>query len=120
MNLFGTPKLINYGVAHRPDFPNPDDVVSRLDHGEIAIIQEEGTNEYYVLLKPLLAWTKGSIIASAMAKEAEWVMSIDDFENGWGYREYPFCSNCHRGVYKHDAGKWCPFCGKTMKNPMVT
>ena len=51
---------------------------------------------------------------------AEWVMSRDDFENGWGYREYPFCSNCHRGVYRHDAGKWCPFCGKQMRNPMVT
>lgn len=50
---------------------------------------------------------------------AEWIMSEDDFENGWGYQEYPHCSKCNRGVYRHDAGKWCPFCGSTMKNPMV-
>ena len=49
---------------------------------------------------------------------AEWVMVMDDFENGWGEREYPHCSNCHRGVYRHDAGSYCPFCGKPMKNPM--
>lgn len=50
--------------------------------------------------------------------EAKWVMALDDFENGWGEREYPRCTNCHRGVYKHDAGNWCPFCGASMKNPM--
>lgn len=49
---------------------------------------------------------------------AEWVMTLDDFENGWGERIYPHCSNCGRGVYVHDAGSWCPFCGKLMKNPM--
>ena len=51
--------------------------------------------------------------------ESEWIMAIDDFENGWGEREYPHCYNCKRGVYRHDAGSWCPFCGKHMKNPMV-
>jgi len=49
---------------------------------------------------------------------AEWVMTVDDFEDGHGEREYPHCSNCSRGVYRHDAGSWCPFCGKPMKNPM--
>ena len=52
--------------------------------------------------------------------QAEWVMVIDDFDNGQGNRPYPHCSNCHRGVYTHDAGKYCPFCGTPMKNPMVT
>lgn len=49
--------------------------------------------------------------------EAEWEMVIDDFDNGLGEKEYPHCSNCHRGVYIHDAGSWCPFCGANMKNP---
>ena len=49
---------------------------------------------------------------------AEWVMTLDNFENGWGERTYPHCSDCSRGVYMHDAGKWCPLCGKPMKNPM--
>lgn len=49
---------------------------------------------------------------------AEWVMSLDDYEDGWGEHEYPHCSRCNRGVYRHDAGSWCPFCGAIMKNPM--
>lgn len=48
----------------------------------------------------------------------EWLMVIDDFDDGNGNREYPHCSNCNRGVYRHDAGSWCPFCGRSMKNPM--
>ena len=48
----------------------------------------------------------------------EWKMVLDDFEDGNGNREYPHCSNCGRGVYRHDAGSWCPFCGSPMKNPM--
>lgn len=49
---------------------------------------------------------------------AEWIMVVDDFEDGNGNRKYPHCSNCKRGVYKHDAGSYCPFCGEPMKNPM--
>lgn len=49
---------------------------------------------------------------------AEWKMVLDDFDNGYGNREYPHCSKCGRGVYRHDAGSWCPFCGAAMKNPM--
>jgi hypothetical protein len=45
-------------------------------------------------------------------------MVLDDFDDGVGNRELPHCSKCHRGVYKHDAGSWCPFCGAAMKNPM--
>lgn len=49
---------------------------------------------------------------------AEWRMVLDDFDDGNGERVYPHCSNCHQGVYRHDAGSWCPFCGAAMKNPM--
>ena len=49
---------------------------------------------------------------------AEWKMVIDDFDNGFGNQEYPHCTNCGRGVYRHDAGSWCPLCGAVMKNPM--
>lgn len=49
---------------------------------------------------------------------AEWKMVVDDFDDGFGDREYPHCTNCYRGVYRHDAGSWCPFCGAAMKNPM--
>ena len=49
---------------------------------------------------------------------AEWVMAVDDFEDGKDDRELPHCSKCNRGVYIHDAGSWCPFCGCLMKNPM--
>lgn len=49
---------------------------------------------------------------------AEWKMVLDDFDDGQGNRELPHCSKCNRGVYKHDAGLYCPFCGALMKNPM--
>lgn len=49
---------------------------------------------------------------------AEWVMAIDDFEDGRGHVETPHCTNCSRGVYRHDAGSYCPFCGAVMRNPM--
>ena len=49
---------------------------------------------------------------------AEWKMVLDDFDDGKGNRELPHCSNCYRGVYKHDAGNYCPFCGAIMKNPI--
>lgn len=51
---------------------------------------------------------------------AEWEMVLDDFDDGFGNKELPHCSKCHRGVYRHDAGMWCPFCGAAMKNPMRT
>lgn len=47
----------------------------------------------------------------------EWKMVKDDFDDGNGEREYPHCSNCGRGVYNHDAGNYCPFCGSPMLNP---
>ena len=50
---------------------------------------------------------------------SQWVMVMDNFDDGFGNRELPHCSNCHRGVYRHDAGRYCPFCGAPMKNPMV-
>lgn len=49
---------------------------------------------------------------------AEWKMVLDDFDDGLGERELPHCTNCNRGVYIHDAGSWCPFCGASMKNSM--
>lgn len=49
---------------------------------------------------------------------AEWKMVLDDFDDGVGNRELPHCSKCGRGIYKHDAGLYCPFCGALMKNPM--
>lgn len=49
---------------------------------------------------------------------AKWVMVIDDYNDGFGNRELPHCSRCGRGVYRHDAGSWCPFCGAAMRNPM--
>ena len=49
---------------------------------------------------------------------AEWTLVLDDFDDGLGNRELPHCSKCSRGVYKHDAGLYCPFCGALMKNPM--
>ena len=49
---------------------------------------------------------------------AEWKMVLDDFDDGIGNRELPHCSKCGRGVYKHDAGLYCAFCGAIMKNPM--
>ena len=51
---------------------------------------------------------------------AEWRMVVDDYDDGLGDRELPHCTNCGRGVYRHDAGSWCPFCGAAMKNPMRT
>ena len=49
---------------------------------------------------------------------AEWKMTLDDFEDGLGNRELPHCTKCGGGTYRHDAGRWCPFCGSIMKNPL--
>ncbi len=115
----------SYGTVHMPEFPNPDVVLQTLGNNDIAVIKEIGTEYNYILTQQLRCWTKISALAqiaasmvSIAAKDAEWVMAIDDFENGWGEREYPHCSNCKRGVYRHDAGSWCPFYGADMKNPM--
>jgi len=45
---------------------------------------------------------------------AKWEMVVDDFDNGKGNMEYPHCSNCHTGVYRHDAKNYCPNCGAKM------
>ena len=49
---------------------------------------------------------------------AEWWMVVDDFDDVKGEKNYPHCTNCSRGVYRHDAGSYCPFCGAAMRNPM--
>lgn len=106
----------NYGKQYLCDFPTPSSVLVWLDNdNDFAIIKDKNTDYTYILNKKLGVWTK-------LIEEngyAEWIMSEDDFENGWGYKNYPHCSNCGRGVYKHDAGNYCPFCGKPMKNPKV-
>lgn len=50
---------------------------------------------------------------------AQWEEVLDDFDDGNGERMYPHCSNCHRGVYRHDADRWCPFCGADMSDKMM-
>ncbi len=62
--------------------------------------------------------TLGDYKITGTIEFAEWKMVIDDFDDGVGNRELPHCSKCSRGVYKHDAGLYCPFCGALMKNPM--
>jgi hypothetical protein len=106
------------------DFPTPEIVLETLEVDDIAYVKDVNTNRDYILTKGLKLWTMVDDLGLLLAKtnsinvKAEWVMSTDDFENGWGEREYPHCSNCLRGVYRHDAGSWCPFCGTSMKNPM--
>lgn len=47
-------------------------------------------------------------------KKTKWIMALDDFDDGKGEQNYPHCPECGRGVYKHDAGIFCPFCGTYM------
>lgn len=47
-------------------------------------------------------------------KKTKWIMTLDDFDDGKGEQYYPHCSDCGTGVYKHDAGNFCPFCGTYM------
>ena len=108
-----------YGKKYRLDFPDHDVVLQTLDFGDIAVIKETGTEYTYILTKQSRYWTRASEVVETVTEEAKWVIALDDFENGWGELEYPHCSNCNRGVYRHDAGMWCPFCGKSMKNPMT-
>ena len=62
--------------------------------------------------------TLGDYKITGEISTAEWKMILDDFDDGLGNRELPHCSKCKRGVYRHDAGLYCPFCGALMKNPM--
>lgn len=64
------------------------------------------------------AYDKLKVVNTKEITFAEWKMVIDDYDDGLGNRETPHCTNCHRGVYRHDASNWCPFCGAAMKNPM--
>ena len=107
----------NYGARYICDFPEPESVLKLFKNdGDFALIKDKATEYTYILNRKLDVWSK---IVEEKDNNAEWVMSQDDFENGWGYKDYPHCSNCHRGVYKHDAGNYCPFCGKPMKNPIT-
>jgi len=109
--------ILNYGEAYLCDFPKPDIVLQELNCDDIAIIKDKCTEHKYIINKNLKFWSM--LVDVKEPENAEWVMALDDFENGWGNRKYPHCSNCKRGVYRHDAGSWCPFCGKPMKNPMT-
>ena len=106
----------SYGKAYLCEFPNPDVVLQTLTNDDIAVIKEAASEYSYMLTRQLHDWTMLMDVKACI--NAEWVMASDDFENGWGEREYPHCSKCGRGVYRHDAGSWCPFCGSAMKNPM--
>ena len=118
--------IYNYGTAHFIQFPDSEKVINNLAPGDIAFIKEAGTEFDYILTRNLRNWTQVSNLEAEYIKlnaidisKAEWVMTVDDYENGWGEQKYPHCSACKRGVYKHDAGKYCPFCGREMKNPMA-
>lgn len=106
----------DYGKQYLCDFPSSDIVLQTIGYDDIAVIKEKCTEHKYILTKKLGVWTM--LVDAKEPENAEWVMALDDFENGWGNREYPHCSNCKRGVYRHDAGSWCPFCGAAMNNPM--
>lgn len=81
------------------------------------MLDSNGAEHYaYSTLKREFMVAPGADVVEV--KYAEWIMVIDDFDDGLGNRELPHCTNCHRGVYRHDAGSWCPFCGSAMKNPM--
>ena len=108
----------SYGEAYLCEFPDSDEVLNKITPKDIAVIKEKATQYIYILTHQTKAWLMLADSKAETDNKAEWVMTLDDFENGWGERKYPHCSNCGRGVYVHDAGKWCPFCGKPMKNPM--
>lgn len=48
----------DYGQRHMCDFPDSDDVLNKLNSGEIAHIREKGTEYDYILTKQLGCWTK--------------------------------------------------------------
>ena len=50
--------------------------------------------------------------------KATWVMWLDDFDDDVGERPLPHCGSCGRGVYYHDQGNFCPWCGSPMTNPI--
>lgn len=85
-----------------------EQIISRLDKGQY----QSYTNIMIGILKNKYGYDYKA--------SAEWKIVVDDFDDGLGNRELPHCTNCGRGVYRHDAGSWCPFCGASMKNPMRT
>lgn len=107
--------FINYGPTHTSEFPNPDNVLQELKYGQVATIKDIVTDCTYILMNGLNYWTQ---LDDVEAIEGKWIMALDDFENGWGELQYPHCFKCNRGVYRHDAGSFCPFCGTPMRNPM--
>ena len=86
-------------------------VVARRNGDETYIVNELTDNEAVEIYTKLIG-------KECESTEAEWVMVLDDFDDGVGNRELPHCSKCGRGVYRHDAGSYCPFCGAAIQNPM--
>ena len=104
----------------RDDFYVDDFIALNLETNELCIvlsreIKGHGGGIKYIVT-PLNEF-KHDILADIHL--AEWKMVLDDFDDDVGNRETPHCTNCNRGVYKHDAGLYCPFCGSIMKNPIV-
>lgn len=112
----------SYGELYQAEFPSPNMVLRTLGD-DVATVIDRVTGARYILTKNIGLWTELEENQTEKRilelSQAEWVMSEDNFENGWGYQSYPHCSSCGRGVYRHDAGSWCPFCGKSMKNPFI-
>ena len=102
-----------------------DYVVNTFKNGEPVLIQgsieaESESDAIKALVSSGVVYPNGYEFLELKATHllAEWKMVVDDYDEGWGHQKYPHCSNCKRGVYRHDAGSWCPFCGAAMKNPM--
>ena len=108
----------HFGVFRSPaEFPTIEEAHSKLEDADIGIAKDAVADYNYFLTNNMSSWIR--VYLDPESLEGSWEMVIDDFENGWGNRLYPRCSKCYKGVYKHDAGKYCPFCGSKMKNPMV-
>lgn len=107
-----------YGRAHKHEFPKRDSILRTLNNGDVAVIVDKDTECQYIFTNQMGYWTQVSELASIPTEEAKWIIVMDNFDDGHGNQGYPHCSRCGRGVYRHDAGMWCPFCGASIKNPM--
>lgn len=76
-NMYNKLLPINYGSKYMNEFPKADEVLAKLENGQIAFITEKGTGYQYILTKELGGWSKVLNQCSTPEKRMEKVYSVE-------------------------------------------
>lgn len=80
-NMYDKLLFLNYGSKYMNEFPKADEVLAKLENGQIAFITEKGTGYQYILTKELGCWSKVLDQCSTPEKRMEKVYSVEFMEH---------------------------------------